>query len=161
MVNMVDTVLSLQRVKQLQSHRAATYVQIERAHDEWTNTRNLHAFREICNDCTLKFQQCSASIVEVENELKSAGHIEYANLIRQLQEKEKIKLQLSVQFWGTPLPELSHQCGNHNKDDQLLTEFEMYENKKRQYRAEIANLIVEINEILEEIQCELSSLDDK
>lgn len=69
-------------------------------------------FRQLVHEVTQEFKRISVEIIAIEKELRFYGFSNLADLIIQLQEEEKIKLEVSAQL------QLAKQEANDNPDHQ-------------------------------------------
>lgn len=74
------------------------------------SNRNFAKFRQLVSDSTKDFKRISESIIEIEKELRADGHTNIADMIRDLQEAEEVRLQLCAKW------QISKQEATDNPD---------------------------------------------
>eukprot|EP01010_Urceolus_cornutus_P001322 NODE_1860_length_730_cov_211.885463_g1449_i0.p1 GENE.NODE_1860_length_730_cov_211.885463_g1449_i0~~NODE_1860_length_730_cov_211.885463_g1449_i0.p1 ORF type:complete len:152 (-),score=39.13 NODE_1860_length_730_cov_211.885463_g1449_i0:209-664(-) len=145
----VDPVVFLNRLKEQQSIRAKTYAKLESGFEDFLQSERVDC-QQLFSGCTEQFQLCSKNIRDLEDAFRKSGHLTYADLIRSLQEKEREKLELTIKF-----QRLSMAC--RQPSDEAFSEA-VRAAAMTSLRTELSHLRVEINEVLDEVQIELSDL---
>ncbi|XP_038048462.1 required for excision 1-B domain-containing protein-like [Patiria miniata] len=126
----------------LQEERIKIYKQLDQAHIVYLDTSpdyDFPVFRQVVHDCTEEFSRVSKRVIGIEEQFREALHkTEIARLIRDVQENEQSKLEL------TGLLQIAKQRLQDDPGDMIQDEVTQLKHKRNATISQIAELLQDI-----------------
>jgi len=149
----------------IQQQRVRAFAEFDRVLEEnIIQQGNLDGYPDLCRRTTRRFSQLSSIVRAVEEALKSNHRdIALANMVRRLQEKEKEKLLMTAALHLEVLRKKQADLSilsteEEDKKTELEREAALLVEGAASYRTRLGALVGAINEVIEELRCELTEL---
>mmetsp|Transcript_26427 Transcript_26427/g.42464 ORF Transcript_26427/g.42464 Transcript_26427/m.42464 type:complete len:149 (+) Transcript_26427:103-549(+) len=126
-----------------QEQRANSYSELRFFFKRYLGDRDVKTYQSSCKSITKKFKAIGDDILKIEKELIELKRNEWAAHIRQIQDNEKAKLQLTVKI---QVLKTKYLLDRQDKDAPEYT------STLRSYQRQMATIIEKINDTLEEIK---------
>ncbi|XP_065834832.1 required for excision 1-B domain-containing protein-like [Oscarella lobularis] len=139
---------SIRQIFRLQQERVKVYAKFDKGYTSYLTSqpRDFVTYRQLVNDVTQEFNKISRQIRAAETELTKSGQSDIALLVRNLQEEEKRKLELTAR--------------SHIAKQEAADAGESWEESDviAQLTSELRRVVEKINECLDEIKYEAEDL---
>ncbi|KAI4332851.1 hypothetical protein L6164_017729 [Bauhinia variegata] len=165
----------------IQQRRAEAYSKLKRGFSEYMASGGELAYRQLCSEITVEFNDCSKQVLEMESLFLSPDYcrVDLAQLLRAVQDQEKQKLHLTATIQvlkkaGRPSERLvshencrytnprEHECVHvHEITEAAGTEEAEadaeYDNALKEAIRGVQDAVTTINEHLEEVRYEIAA----
>ncbi|XP_074310761.1 uncharacterized protein LOC141646732 [Silene latifolia] len=180
-----QTLILLRNFLSLQQRRAAAYAKLRDGFAEYMATKAESVYQQLCSEITVEFSDCSKQVRQIESQFLKPDCFreDLARLLRQVQEQEKEKLNLTATLQvlkkaGRPSERLVshenckfkqpmvHECVHvHELTDEAGTEEAEadaeYDNALKEAIQRVQQAVTSINELLEEVRYEIAALESE
>eukprot|EP00995_Heteronema_vittatum_P004161 NODE_1642_length_917_cov_153.580645_g1152_i0.p1 GENE.NODE_1642_length_917_cov_153.580645_g1152_i0~~NODE_1642_length_917_cov_153.580645_g1152_i0.p1 ORF type:complete len:169 (-),score=50.38 NODE_1642_length_917_cov_153.580645_g1152_i0:303-809(-) len=162
----IDLLSCLRAAKEYQAKRATAYHKFESGFKDFLATQDFAPYQTCCTECTSTFKMCSEKIQLLQHTCTTSGCLPLAKLLNTLQDKERAKLQLTIALHreqqqsfthGDAAPATAETAGTGptETEEEVASD---YEGKISTLRHQLAAVVDDVNDVMDELQIEYEEL---